>query len=156
MDAGVVMMIAAVAIPNLLRSRTAANETSAVANLRVVNVSQVIYASTYPDRGFAPDLETLGPASDGSISAEHAGLIEGVLGCAGGSWCEKSGYRFRITAACLQGQCPQYIAVATPINVGGGSRNFCSTSDGVVRFKVGPPLTTPIRATECKGWQPLQ
>jgi type II secretory pathway pseudopilin PulG len=95
--------VTAIAIPNLLRSRAAANEASAVGSVRTVNTAQVAYAATYPERGFAPNLATLGPdprkASD--YSAEHAGLLDGTLAnasCTGESWCTKSGFHFRVSA----------------------------------------------------------
>ena len=48
----IILIIAAIAIPNLLRSRIAANEASAVGSIRSINTSQVTYSSTYPDAGF--------------------------------------------------------------------------------------------------------
>jgi hypothetical protein len=158
MDVGMVLVGAAIAIPNLLRSRIAANEASAVGTLRTLNVAQVTYAATYPERGFAPDLATLGPGPGGPSdnSADHAGLIADPPGCSASAWCEKSGFRFRITPVCLRQQCPQYAVVATPINANTGSRNFCSNSDGVIRFQVSPPLTSIVRSTECRSWQPLR
>ena len=56
----IILIIAAIAIPNLLRSRIAANEASAVGSMRSVNTAQVTYASTYPDAGFSPSLSNLG------------------------------------------------------------------------------------------------
>ncbi len=56
----IILIIAAIAIPNLLRSRMAANEASAVGSLRTINTSEVTYSSTYPDQGFSPDLVSLG------------------------------------------------------------------------------------------------
>ena len=56
----IILIIAAIAIPNLLRSRIAANEASAVGSMRTINTAEVTYASTYPLHGFAPDLDTLG------------------------------------------------------------------------------------------------
>jgi prepilin-type N-terminal cleavage/methylation domain-containing protein len=55
----VILIIAAIAVPNFLRSRMAANEASAVASLRNIESAQVAYNSTYPTFGFAPDLNTL-------------------------------------------------------------------------------------------------
>ncbi len=59
-DVGAALIVAAIAIPNLLRSRMAANEASAVGSLRSVNTAQITYAGTYPKRDYAPDLTTLG------------------------------------------------------------------------------------------------
>src|SRR5947208_7830755 len=92
----IILIIAAIAIPNLLRSRIAANEASAVGSIRSINTSQVTYASTYPDAGFAPALVNLGPISGTSPTSAAAGLLDGVLGC-GTQPCAKSGYKFNVT-----------------------------------------------------------
>jgi len=160
-DAGLVLVTAAIAIPNLLRSRQAANEASAVGTIRTVNTAQITYASTYADKGFAPDLATLGPDPSGGAapSADHADLIDTALGnpnCTKGAWCEKSGYRFSLTSVCVQQQCSEYVVTATPFSTDTGSRNFCSATDGVIRFQVAPPLNSPLRASECRKWDPLQ
>jgi hypothetical protein len=160
-DAGAVLVMAAIAIPNLLRSRIAANEASAVGTIRTVNVAQVTYASTYPERGFAPDLATLGPGPGGAggESADYAGFLDATSGnasCTAGAWCTKSGFRFTLKAVCIQQQCSQYVVVGTPVASDTGGRNFCSTSDGVVRFKTGPPLASPVSLSECRAWTPLR
>src|SRR6059058_6565801 len=58
----IILIIAAIAIPNLLRARIAANEASAVSSLRTINTAEVTYSTTYPTVGYAKDLATLGPA----------------------------------------------------------------------------------------------
>jgi hypothetical protein len=159
-DASAILVVAAIAIPNLLRARMAANEASAVSNIRTANTAQIIYSSSYPDRGFARDLASLGPDPRGprSPSADHASVIDATLGnasCTAGAWCTKSGYQFSITARCKK-TCDEFVVVGTPVNFNSGTRSFCSTSDAVVRFKAGPPLTSPISASECQTWPPLQ
>ena len=67
----IILIIAAIAIPNLLRSRIAANEASAVGSLRTINTAEVTYASTYPSNGFASALTTLGPPSGGGSVAHR-------------------------------------------------------------------------------------
>src|SRR3989442_3274667 len=57
----IILIIAAIAIPNLLRSRIAANEASAVGSIRTLNTAEVTYASTYPDQGFTCTLANMGP-----------------------------------------------------------------------------------------------
>jgi hypothetical protein len=160
-DFGAAMMGAAIAIPNLLRSRIAANEASAVAKVRTMNTAEVAYAGMYPDRGFAPDLATLGPDPSGIVkdSANHAGLLDAKLAnptCANGKWCESSGYRFTVRGRCGLGTCNDFVAVATPASGSTGTRSFCSTSDGVVRMQITGLLTTPPTVRECKMWRPLQ
>lgn len=158
-SAGAIMIVAAIAIPNLIRSRIAANEASAAGNLRTVNTAQVAYASIYPDRGFAPDLATLGPDPQGKSSAAHADMIDPSLGgatCTAGAWCTKSGYRFTIAGQCKQRLCLDYIAIATPVDTSTGARSFCTTSDGVIRYQTLEPLKSPISTKECQSWQPLE
>jgi len=159
-DVGVALMLGAIAIPNLLRARTAANDASAVANLRTANIAQITYQSTYPRRGYAHDLASLGPDPSGShaISSQHASLIDPTLGgasCTAGAWCIKSGYRFTITTTCKLQPCSEYVVVATPVSSNTGTRNLCSTSDAVIRSEIGPPLTSPISAARCRSWAPF-
>ena len=52
----IILIIAAIAIPNLMRARMAANESSAVSSLRTINTGEITYQSTYPTVGFAPNL----------------------------------------------------------------------------------------------------
>jgi type II secretory pathway pseudopilin PulG len=159
-DAGAVMVMAAIAIPNLLRARTAANESAAVGTIRLVNTAQIAYSSTYT-KGFARDLAILGPDPSGTNvrSAAHAGMIDTTLGnasCTSGVWCTKSGFQFSIKATCGQYRCTDFVVVGTPVSSNTGTRSFCSTRDAVIRFKLGPPLTSPITALECRGWLPLR
>ncbi len=74
LDVAAILVGAAIAIPNLLRSRMAANESSAMGSVRTENTAQVMYESTYPNRVVTPNLATLGPDSRGpdAFSVEHA------------------------------------------------------------------------------------
>ena len=160
-DAGVVLVAAAIAIPNLLRARTAANEASAVGRLRTADTAEVTYEFTYPNRGFAPDLATLGPdpSNPNKLSSTHAGLLDSTLGnpaCTGTNWCTASGYRFIVRGSCTAGRCRDFIALATPETSSSGTRNFCSTSDGLIRYQVAPPLSTPLTPRDCKAWAPIR
>ena len=159
-DVAAVLVVAAIAIPNLLRSRIAANEASAVGSLRSVNTAQVTYAGEYPQRGYAPNLSTLGPdpRAANTESPAHAALLDDTLGnatCSGNAWCTKSGYHFRVTANCRVQSCKEYVVEAIPVDGNTGVRSFCSTSDGVIRFKIGGPPSA-ISATQCRAWPPLQ
>ncbi len=160
-DVGAVLVVAAIAIPNLLRSKIAANEASAVGMIRTVDVAQITYVTTYPQRGYAPDLATLGPNPRGTNagSADHASIIDATLGnasCTAGTWCTKSGFRFSVTAVCEQHLCKEFVVVGTPVTSNAGGRSFCSTSDAVIRFSSGPPLTSPVNVSECQEWPPLK
>jgi type IV pilus assembly protein PilA len=160
-DASAVLIIAAIAIPNLLRSRTAANEASAAGSVRTLNTAEITYSATYPKRGYAPNLATLGPGPTGTKTQtpEHADLIDDTLGnisCKAGAWCSKSGYQFRVKAVCKLQHCGEYLVVATPVTTNTtGTRSFCSTSDGVIRSADGA-LPFPESAADCRKWLPLQ
>jgi hypothetical protein len=158
-DASAILIAAAVAIPNLLRGKNSANEAAALASMRSMVTAQVAYSNAYPARGYARDLASLGvdPNTPGVYSPRHAGLLDMSLAkpeCKVGTWCEKSGYRFTFSQACPKLVCQEFVAVASP-TANLGSKSFCATSEGVVRFRTGAPLTQPIGPRECKSWQPL-
>ena len=94
----IILIIAAIAIPNLLRSRIAANQASAVGSLRTINTAAITYASTY-NAGYPTTLSALQPPAVGANpTATAAGLVDSVL--ASGS---KSGYAFVYTAGAAVG-----------------------------------------------------
>lgn len=126
----IILIIAAIAIPNLLRSRIAANEASAVGSMRTINTAEVTYASTYPDQGFATSLGVLG-GSGTSASSSAALLLDSVLGC--GTSCPKSGYTFSVSTS-GSAPVPVYTANAAPITVDQtGKRYFFTDASGVIR-----------------------
>ena len=161
-----ILIIAAIAIPNLLRARIAANEAGAASTVRTVNVAQETYAAQYPDKGYARDLSTLGPGPTGTCQEAagtqvHACLLDGNIGaarCSAGVWCfnRQRSYMYVMTAVCgSDGVCSDYAILATPITRGNtGNKSFCSTSDGIVRVgsltRVGS-----LSAEACKLWPPL-
>jgi len=134
----IILIIAAIAIPNLLRARMAANEASAVASVRTVNTAEITYNSTYPTVGFAPALTNLGGALGVACvpSSTTACLIDAVLsnnGSPAGSG--KSGYKFTTGAGTVSGgQNIGYVVLAVPLVLNRtGIRAFCAEEDGVVR-----------------------
>jgi prepilin-type N-terminal cleavage/methylation domain-containing protein len=143
----IILIIAAIAIPNLLRARMAANEASAVGSVRTLVTAQISYNSAYPTVGFAAALTDLGGTGSPCIaSSTTACLIDALL--AGGT---KSGYTFTTSAA---GGPPltTFMIVANPVTQNTtGVRSFCSVTDGVVRYA---PSTL---GTTCAGTEtPLQ
>jgi len=152
----IILIIAAIAIPNLLRSRIAANEASAVGSLRSINTAEVTYASTYPAQGFADALAKLGPPAAGAaVSSAAAGTIDAVLGCPGaaasGGTCPKSGYNITLSSAAATPR-TSYVSQAIPITVGqSGQRAFCSSGDGVIHFDpTGTGITTGTTDVQCQ------
>ena len=126
----IILIIAAIAIPNLLRAKMAANESSAVASLRTINTEMISYQSAFPTVGYATALTNLGGVSPCTPSSTTACLVDSVL--ASGF---KSGYNF---AAAGSGGPPavQYYATAVPTVVNQtGTRSFCSFEDAVIRVQ---------------------
>jgi prepilin-type N-terminal cleavage/methylation domain-containing protein len=134
----IILIIAAIAIPNLLRSRIAANQASAVGSLRTLNTAEVTYATTY-NTGFTAYLGYLGPpAPSTNPVATAAGLIDSVLsgGSATASTSAKSGYQFTYTPGSTDtsGRINTYGITATPISVGTTGTNYYYTDmSGVIR-----------------------
>jgi hypothetical protein len=161
LDVPAVLVAAAIAIPNLLRARSAANDASAVGSIRTIVTAQVTYASMYPQKGFAPDLASLGPDPDdvAKSSPAHAGLLDESLGnpaCTPGESCTKSGFRFKLVPLCKQSFCKEFVAFAVPVASDTGTRSFCATSDGVIRFKPDNNVLAPPSPAACQAWSPLQ
>jgi type IV pilus assembly protein PilA len=138
----IILIIAAIAIPNLLRARMAANEASAVASVRTINTAEITYNSTYPTVGFAPALVNLGGALGAACvpSSTTACLIDSVLANngnpAGGG---KSGYKFSTgTGTVAGGVNVGYVILAVPTTINHtGIRAFCAEEDAVVRVDPG-------------------
>jgi type IV pilus assembly protein PilA len=129
----IILIIAAIAIPNLLRSRMAANEASAVGSLRTINTAEVTYSTTYPNVGFALALANLGGAAPCvNATSVSACLIDDVLSVTA----VKSGYNFTAVGAAGGGPVNvTYISTAKPTVVGqSGQRAFCSDQSGVIRY----------------------
>ena len=134
----IILIIAAIAIPNLLRARMAANESSAVASIRTLNTAQVTYNSTYPTIGFSPDIISLGGALGKACvpTSTSACLIDSVLANDGNPAASgKSGYLFTPgTGAVAAGVNVGYVLNAVPITINQtGIRAFCAEEDAVVR-----------------------
>ena len=95
----IILIIAAIAIPNLLRARIAANEASAVASLRTINTAEVTYLTAYPTTGYSITLAALGPATAGACAAPTAAnacLLDFTLSSASTTALAKSGYYFGV------------------------------------------------------------
>ncbi len=125
----IILIIAAIAIPNLLRARISANESSAVGSVRTINTSEVSYATSYPNVGFAATLASLDGVAAGCVaSSASACLIDSVL--AAGS---KSGYTFALGGT-TGTPVVTYTISATPVSIGQtGQRGFFSDQSGVIR-----------------------
>ena len=126
----IILIIAAIAIPNLLRSKMAANEASAVATLRTLNTSAVAYSTTYG--AYPTNLSDLGPSSSPTSTA--ADLIDSVLAKDPAT---KSGYTFTWSGTASNGVISSYTLTAKPLTQGvTGQRGFFTDQSGVMRADV--------------------
>ena len=152
----IILIIAAIAIPNLLRARIAANESSSVSSIRTINTAEVTYLTAYPTVGYSPTLVALGPGAGvqacpaGGPTSAASCLLDAALAnniVAGG----KSGYTVDAVGVVVA-------PATTNVTYGVGSaplvfnqtgvRRFCSEEDGVVHFD---PNTTGLTARTTTG-----
>jgi type IV pilus assembly protein PilA len=141
----IILIIAAIAIPNLLRSRMAANEASAVGSVRTINTAAISYNSSYGN-GFPTTLAEIGTTVGTAVSCNNAEYLDSVLTLATTAAAAKSGYFFTLgagatpvanpPAACaVAGSVDGYTIAAQPAVTGTtGQRSFCSDATGVIRF----------------------
>jgi type IV pilus assembly protein PilA len=156
----IILVIAAIAIPNLLRAHIAANESSAVSSIRTLNTAQAAYQSTFPLLGFASTLTALGPsASNGCTTptSTNACLVDWVLSQATAVGSTKSGYYFTdAPGTTVGGILLGYTLDGVPgILSQTGVRGFCSNADAVIRFT--PTGSAPSGSyAACSAYIPLQ
>ena len=123
----IILIIAAIAIPNLLKARISANESSAVGSIRTLNTANVQYAAQCPDLGFPVALANIGP---GAGDCNTAGIIDQVLVTG-----TKSGYSFVYAVTAAGPPATRYTLTANPLTRGTtGQRGFFSDETGVIRY----------------------
>jgi type IV pilus assembly protein PilA len=147
----IILIIAAIAIPNLMRSKMAANESSAVGSLRTINTAEVTYSTNNPAVGFATALANLGNggAPLGCAGAPAATPAAACLVDDSLSSGVKSGYSFvAVGTAAAAGPSVIYTSLANPsvLNQTGG-RSFCSDQSGVIYYLSGAVGCTAATAT---------
>ena len=137
----IILIIAAIAIPNLLRARMAANESAAASSIRTINTAEVSYITAYPTIGFST-LAMLGAAgaSPCVAASSSACLIDDNLAVKGATAPGKSGY---IYGAVLNSS-SSYEASAYPTTTNStGTKTFCSVEDAVVRVDTAGTAADP-------------
>jgi type IV pilus assembly protein PilA len=140
----IILIIAAIAIPNLMHAKMAANESSAVSSLRTINTASVNYSTTYGN-GYAPSLGALGGPDGGVASCNGAEMLDSVLSNNGsGNTSQKSGYNFTFVPGPVNGTAASgcgapgvtsFSVLALPILVSAtGQRGFYIDQTGLIRF----------------------
>ena len=136
----IILIIAAIAIPNLIKSKMAANESSSVGSVRTINTGEVNYAASCPAVGFSTNLAGL---NTGGGCAGGVGIIDAVLGAG-----NKSGYVF-VEAGVVGGDGlnDTYTTTGVPATIGTtGQRGFYSDQTGVIRYDLtgaAPTVASP-------------
>jgi len=156
----IILIIAAIAIPNLLRARIAANESSAVSSIRTINTAEVTYQSAYPTVGYSDTIAALGPGGAGSScgaapTSTNACLIDSALSNAITAGTAKSGYFYDVKGQVGAGGGTlvlnyQAATAAASFNQT-GVRSFCSEEDGVLHFVVEAAQADPTTYTGASG-----
>ena|SRR5215467_610237 len=150
----IILIIAAIAIPNLMQSKRAANESAGAANMRTIISSEHTFNSLYfPTTGyFADTLGRLGTPAGGCVAPHpdqtNACLLDVNLGCAAAP-CTKDAYQYTVTAVGAYPTVTDYVAFATPAGPTFAQKDYCVTSNGVVNLApdATPPgavVTTPL------------
>jgi type IV pilus assembly protein PilA len=149
----IILIIAAIAIPNLLRAKISANEASAVQSIRTIQQAELSYTTSYPNSGYAAQLSNLGGAAPCVPSPTNACLVDQSL-----STGTKSGYSFTAVGGNpVNGSNTTYVVGAAPISFNqSGVRLFCSAEDNVIRWDANASKsTTPPNAQQCPNFTPL-
>jgi type IV pilus assembly protein PilA len=156
----IILIIAAIAIPNLLRSRMAANQASAVANLRTISTASVSYWVSYSN-GYPPSLGSLGGPGP-NATCDFAVLVDETVSSSPN---QKSGYQFAYTGeegnvattspACTNPGFNGYLITAVPLSQGvTGNISYCSSEPGIINYDPTGALA-PDQAT-CSALSPVQ
>jgi type IV pilus assembly protein PilA len=153
----IILVIAAIAIPNLLRARMSANESSAASAIRSITVAEIAYYNTYPTIGYAVQLQDLGrpvgcvPAPTTACELDNS-LATAIPGSTG-----HSGYQFLATGINSGGLNSAFVAGGTPLTANStGTRDFCAVSDGVLRSQATGGGLPPSVLAGCMAYPVAQ
>ncbi len=136
----IILIIAAIAIPNFMRSKMSANEAGAAESVRTIVTGETTYASACPDTGYSPTLQEL---NTGAVCPSGKNIIDSVLGASDPSF--KGGYQFTYTFTNPGGTTNTgFLIVAIPTSLGfTGNRAFSSDQTGVIRYTLNGSAPAP-------------
>ena len=149
----IILIIAAIAIPSLLRARISANEASAVSGIRTISTAQITYFQTF-QIGYADTLGKLGPPTSGGCAgaagtSTAACLIDWVV--TNSTTVPKSGYEFQVSTG-ASGDTQSYVATTfADVWDRTGVRSFCAIEDHVIHVKFPTGQDSPANAATCVG-----
>jgi type IV pilus assembly protein PilA len=146
----IILIIAAIAIPNLLQARLAANESSAVGSLHAIQSAEITYFNSYPTIGYAASIGQLGGVTPCTPSSTTGCIIDSFLATATPGGVGKSGYYYLATGVVTGGATynTAFVEGAAPIVAHStGNRDFCQTNDGILRSQMGSVGDLPASAS---------
>jgi len=154
----IILIIAAIAIPNIMRARMAANDSSAAGSIRSINTGEITYFNAYPTIGFPFTLTTLGGPLPCTPSPVTGCLIDNYL-ATNGAGNGKSGYNFTAAGSASPGSLTnnQFLVTGAPLSSLFGTRSLCSVEDAVLRLQqpAGNIVVVPGYAA-CAPLPPMQ
>ena len=153
----IILIIAAIAIPNLMRAKMAANDSSAAAGERTIVTAEVGYFASYPTIGYT-NLVALGGAINVACvpSTTTACLLDNNLSNNGPGGLGKSGYNFAATPIAATATTPaEFWTTATPLGTTSGTKAYCAVDDGVVRTQAAGTITLVADYPSCQALTPL-
>jgi type IV pilus assembly protein PilA len=150
----IILIIAAIAIPNLLRARMAANESSAAAGVRSITSAEIAYFNAFPMVGYATQIQDMGKTAPCVPNPSQACLLDNNLANAIPGSPGHSGYQFSATGLNFGTTVnSSYVAGATPLKLGStGDHDFCSVADGVLRSQPGTGGIPPTTVAPCVAY----
>jgi type IV pilus assembly protein PilA len=153
----IILTIAAIAIPNFLRARMSANDSSAAASVRTINTGEIAYFGAYPTIGFPAALTTLGGASPCTPSIATGCLIDNFL-ATNGNGGGKSGYNFNATGSASPASAinDQFYSTGAPFGTAFGTRSYCSIEDAVLRLQPAGTITLVATYNACSALSAMQ
>jgi type IV pilus assembly protein PilA len=156
----IILIIAAIAIPELLHARMAANEAAAAETVRTITTASMAYSSTWGN-GYPPTLAVLGGSGATPSTCDQAVLLDPTVAAAPS---QKSGFKYAYTAVgapvvapagCSAAGANAYLITATPVAEDiTGIRSFCSDEPGIIHFDTSG--ATPGTQAACEALPPIQ
>jgi type IV pilus assembly protein PilA len=159
----IILIIAAIAIPNLMRSKMVANQSAAAATIRTLITAEHMFSDQYfqTTTGYADTLARLGPGGAACPAAGatsvNACLIDGILGCAAAP-CIKDNYQYTLTGIGAYPNTTNFVIFATPNSPSVGTADYCAAADdGAIRSVAdnNPPGAPIVTSAGCTALAPI-
>jgi type IV pilus assembly protein PilA len=152
----IILVIAAIAIPNLMRARMSANDSSAASSVRMINTAEISYMAAYPTMGYPLTMATLGGAAPCTPSTTTGCMIDNYLATNGGG-SGKSGYSFNATGSASPGSLTndQFLTSGIPLSTVSGARSYCAVEDAVIRVQPAGTTTIVSSHAACVALNPI-